>query len=157
MARYELIEHTADTGLRICAPDLKRLFSYTATGLFDIITELEKIQPQQSYSVEVKAPDVEELLVGWLRELLFLFSAKEVVLCRFNIETIGCQKQEPGNNDCCSPQTKEDQWYLKAIAYGQPLDLRQHRVKVEVKAVTYHQLKVEQKKGEWVAEVIFDV
>lgn len=170
MARYELIEHTADIGLRIYAPDLEGLFVCGAKGLFDIMVDSKNIRPRKSYPVEVRAPDLEELLVAWFREILFLFTAKEIALCRFNIEQIvpGLDRAEqtpkarPGGQEghlaVQGGQAQDsDKCRLKAITYGEKLDLNRHQVRAEVKAVTYHQLKVEHKGGEWIAEVIFDV
>ena len=46
---------------------------------------------------------------------------------------------------------------LEASAWGEPLDPARHRLLHEVKAITYHGLKVEQTRDGLLAEVIVDI
>ena len=137
MKNYELIEHTADVGIRVRAKDLKELFIKTALSMFDIIAE-PKAEAGVSKEIEIKlkTDDLEELFVTWLNELLSLSATKELIFSSFQIKKI----------------TKNN---LDAIAAGQ--DINNYRMNAEIKAATYHQLKVEETKSGWQAEVIFDV
>ena len=135
---FEFIDHTADIGVTAYGADMKQLFANTARGLFSLITELNKIEPIEKYNVQVNAPDREALLVNWLNELIYLFEAKGLLFKRFDITLLTDTR-------------------LKAIGYGEKIDLTKHELKTQVKAATYHMLKIEQNKEGWKAQVIFDV
>lgn len=137
LKNYELIEHTADIGIRVKGKDLKELFTKTALSMFDIIAEPNKA-PVVSEKIEIKlkADSLEEIFVTWLNELLSLSATKEVVFSGFRIK-------------------KVDRKNLDAIALGS--DIKNYRVNTEIKAATYYELKLEESKSGWEAEVIFDV
>ena len=135
---YELIEHTADVGIKVKGNDLKELFRNAAAAMFDIIAEKKEpeIKKQAEIKIEQKADDLEELFVNWLNELLSLSATKELIFSGFQIN-------------------KVDKNTLQAVAMGE--DIKNYKVNTEIKAATYHQLKLEQTKTGWQAEVIFDV
>jgi SHS2 domain-containing protein len=135
---YETFEHTADLGLRVRAPDLNTLFAEAALCLFSTIVEdLVTVGPLQCIDVEIDGTDREYLLFDWLRELLYRFDGRHLVLSRFAVHVT-----DTG---------------LEAQAWGEPLDPARHALAHEVKAVTYHGLKVEQTPNGWLAEVIVDI
>ena len=135
---YELIEHTADIGIRVRGEDLKELFRNAAAAMFDIIAEKKEpeVKKQAEIKIEQKADDLEELFVNWLNELLSLSATKELIFSGFQIN-------------------KVDKNTLQAVAMGE--DIKNYKVNTEIKAATYHQLKLEQTKTGWQAELILDV
>ncbi len=135
---YQLIEHTADIGIRVEGDNLKKLFINAALAMFDIIAERQntKKDKSQKIKIEQKADDLEELFINWLNELLSLSAAKELIFNDFKID-------------------KLDRNNLKAIAMGE--DIKNYKVNTEIKAATYHALKLEHAEDKWSAEVIFDV
>lgn len=135
---YETFDHTADLGLRITAPDLNTLFEEAAQALFSIIVDgLDTVQPLQCVEIVLPADELEYLLFDWLKRLLFHFDAEHLLLSRFtvNLDNLG----------------------LKGQAWGEPIDRSRHLLEHEVKAVTYHGLKVEKTESGWLAEVIVDI
>jgi len=138
LKNYELIEHTADIGIRVKGKDLKALFKNSASAMFDIIAERKEssVIKQKKIKIEQKADNLEELLVNWLNELLSLSATKELIFSEFRINKI-------------------DKNTLQAVVIGE--DIKNYRVNTEVKAATYHQLKLEEAKGGLQAELIFDV
>ena len=135
---YSLIEHTADMGIRVKGHDVRHLFRKAAQAVFSIIAHQEKvINPgQQSFEIELKADNLEELLVNWLNELISLASAKEMIFFDFKL-------------------LKITERILQAVVYGS--SAANYRMKTEIKAATYHGLKLEKVPSGWQAEVIFDV
>jgi SHS2 domain-containing protein len=135
---YELIEHTADVGIRVKADALKGLFEKAAQAMFQIIAEKKNppADPPQRLIVKQDAQDVKELFVEWLNELLSLSSAKNLIFSEFKIGAL-------------------DENHLEAEVFGSPA--QDFRVNAEIKAATYHQLKLEKAASGWVVEVIFDV
>jgi SHS2 domain-containing protein len=135
---HETFEHTADLGLRIRAPDLQTLFVEAAQALFEtIVPDLASVQPREKLEIQVNQEDKEFLLFDWLRELLFHFDSKHLLLGRFEVRI------EKGS--------------LTGTAWGEPLDRGRHELEHEVKAITYHGLRVEQTADGWLAEVIVDI
>jgi len=137
---FEFIEHTADIGVRVFGRDLEELFKNSATALFGIILDYH---PQSSIKEEIvlEAESLEEILVTWLNELLSLFSAYNFLPANYNI-SIG---------------RKNEIFFLNAIIYGENFDYNSTSINTEIKAATYHDLKIEKKDDLYIAEIIFDV
>ena len=135
---YETFDHTADLGLRIRAADLDTLFAEAAACLFSAIVEdPTSVRPLQRIDVRIDGADREYLLFDWLRELLYRFDSRHLLLSRFEAR-VG----EAG---------------LEGSAWGEPFDPARHALAHEVKAITYHGLKVERTADGWLAEVIVDI
>lgn len=137
MKDYELIEHTADIGIRVKAEDIKGLFISAAKAMFDIISQrIAEPEIKTSMALKLQGQDLAALFITWLNELLSLSSAKELIFSEFKIKNI-------------------DNNRLEATIYGESAG--NYRMNCEIKAATYHQLKIEEARNGWVAEVIFDV
>jgi SHS2 domain-containing protein len=135
---YEFFEHTADLGLRVRAADLDALFAEAAAALFSaVVEELTTVRPVQRIDVQLAGEDREYLLFDWLKELLYRFDAEHLLFCRFEVHV-----RSDG---------------LTAAAWGEPLDRSRHELAHEVKAITYHGLRVEQTADGWLAEIIVDI
>ncbi len=135
---HETFEHTADLGLRIRAADLDTLFTEAAQALFGTIVEdLATVRPLQKIDVQLQGDALDYLLFDWLRELLFHFDAEHLLFGKFAVHV-----SEAG---------------LIGSAWGEPLDRARHNMEHEVKAITYHGLRVEKVGQEWQAEVIVDI
>ena len=135
---YELFEHTADLGLRAKATDLNALFAEMATCLFTAIVEdLETVRPVIDTPIEIAGTDREYLLFDWLKELLYRFEDEQMLFSRFEVIV-----RSDG---------------LTATGLGEPFDPERHALGHEVKAITYHELKVVPTAEGWLAEVIVDI
>ncbi len=135
---YEFFEHTADLGLRSRAPDLDTLFAEAAQALFAAIVEdLATVRPSQRVDVRLSGDEREYLLFDWLKELLYRFDAEHLLFGRFEVRVT-----ETG---------------LTGTAWGERLDRSRHELAHEVKAITYHGLRVEKTADGWLAEVIVDI
>ncbi len=135
---FETFEHTADLGLRIRADNLNNLFAEAGRALFSVIVEKpENIRLDEEIPYTIKGNEAEELLHDWLTELLFTFHVHRRLLGKFDVNI-----QSNG---------------LTAIAQGEKIDPKRHEINVEIKAVTWHGLKVVQCPEGWMAEVIVDI
>lgn len=135
MRPYEEIEHTADVGIRAYGSSLEELFANAARGMFSLITDLEAVRPVGEYTVRVEADDVHALLFDFLSELLFLHQTKNVLLAEFDVRVEGT--------------------VVDARVRGESIDRGRHPLRMDVKAVTYHEMIVDPEKG--VLQVIFDI
>jgi len=134
----ETFEHTADVGLRVRAADLDVLFREAAEGLFSLILEPPpSSEPEGLLTVELPGSRLDFLLFDWLAELLYEFDARRRVLGRFEVHV--------------------DEAGLYGTAARFPFDPASCRLLHEVKAITYHGLRVERTGEGWLAEVIVDI
>jgi SHS2 domain-containing protein len=167
---YETFEHTADVGIRVRAEGLDQLFADAARGLFSVMVEnLDAARMVEEVAFELQADDIEELLHDWLAELLYTFCTRRVVLAEFKVQVdekgaasdVGWDKRSdvPPSASAAGggAALRLTHPTLTATARGEPIDLRRHEIDVEVKAITWHGLKVEQQAGQWLAEVIVDI
>ena len=139
MKPYEYLEHTADMGLLVRGQSLSELLKNAAQGLFETIAVVDTVDETESIEIQLTAESVEELFVAWLDELIFRHETEEIFFKRANIHR--CSETE-----------------MFATVYGELVNFDKHEVYTEIKSVTYHQLKVEQKPdGSWHAQVIFDL
>jgi len=135
---YEIIDHTADVGIIAYGADVEELFSNAALALFSLITEPERIEEKLHVDLEVNSEGRDSLLVEWLNELIYLFDVKHILFNRFDIESLT-------HND------------LKATCYGENFDPMRHKIKIGVKAATYHMLRLEKNGGGYKSQIIFDI
>lgn len=137
-AVYEIFAHTADVGLRVKAPNLNTLFADAGQALFSVIVaNLNDVRRQTQVEINLAGQELDYLLLDWLSELLFTFETRRLLLSDFDLSI--------------------DAGGLKATAFGETVDPQRHEMAHEVKAVTYHGLKVEQSDNGWTAEVILDI
>ena len=135
---FETFDHTADLGLRIRAADRATLFVEAARALFSTIVEdPAAIVPVQSVRVDLPADEDVYLLFDWLNRLLYHFDSDHLVFGEFAADF--------------------DATGFHGEAWGEPLDEPRHVLLHEVKAITYHELKVEESADGWMAELIVDI
>ncbi len=132
-AGYREVEHTADWQLEVWAPDLPVLFEQAALGMYELSGTRLKSQPRVTKELELKAPDEESLLVEFLSELLFLGESQELAFDDFSIRI------ESGE--------------LHANIRGAPIRSQTK----EIKAVTYHNLKIQKGLRGLEVSIVFDV
>ncbi len=138
MKSYELIDHTADIGIRSYGKDLEALFRHAAIGMFEMMTGLDKVSLKEKRTIRLEEKNVEDLFIRWLQELLYRSSVDHVFYRDFQFSSLTEEK-------------------LEAVICGEKINEKKHILKKEVKAVTYHGLKVEKTQDGWVGEVIFDI
>ncbi len=136
--RFRQIEHTADVAIEAEAPDLPALFHWCAAGMFSLIVEGGPAAAREEFIVEAEGRDEAELLVDFLRELLWLHTERGFLYAAVSFDEL-----EPTR--------------LVARASGEPADPTRHALVREIKAVTYHGLAVTRHGGGWTARVVFDV
>ncbi len=141
MKRFRVFDHTADVGLIVYGETLQTLFENAAVGFFHLITDLKRVKARTTRQIHIggyEEESLERLMVDWLSELLYLHDVENLLFRTFTVESVG----------------KEG---LEGVAEGEAFLEGVHVIKTEVKAVTYHGIKVGQENGRWMARVIFDL
>gem|GEM_PF-171688 len=133
--KYELIDHTADLMVKAYGETLEECFANAGYALFDQTVDLSGIEPIRTFEAEAFGDGYEDLLYAFLSELLFLEDCEGFIMCELDVRFGGGKVMCKGR--------------------GEVLDRNKHRIKSEIKAVTYHMLSVDP--GEPSVTVIFDV
>lgn len=136
--RFRLLAHTADIGLEATAPNREELFVAAAKGLRGMLFGISPAEEVLRLEVSLEAGNDAELLVAWLNEILCLSEMTRLVPATFEIIELTDNQ-------------------LTAVIKGEPFDPARHTVERVAKAVTYHQLVVEERQGGWYARVYIDL
>ncbi|MFC1624027.1 archease [Candidatus Omnitrophota bacterium] len=143
MKSYEIIGHTADIGLKVNGETLKKLFENAAKGMFEIIAGEGAHEPitapvDQKIQIKKEFESFEELLVEWLSELLYIFNKEEILFNSFKIQDLSYDG-------------------ITGKVSGKKINPANRALQTEIKAVTFHGLKIEEDKTGFNCKIIFDV
>jgi len=143
MAGYcETFDHTADVGLSAWGDSPAELLAALAGGLADVICDRSRVRADVVRTLRVEAQDIEALAVDFLSGLLYIFAVDRFLPAEASVTV-----KDPGENRIA----------LTAELAGETYDPSRHEIRTEVKAVTYHQLKIAPEGGRWVGRIILDL
>jgi SHS2 domain-containing protein len=133
---YEYINHTADLGVRVYGRTLEELFVNLGRAIFE--TQLDgELVIRKKIVIDIEGETIEDLAIDWCRELLYNFSMQGFIPKQYQVVIKNSS--------------------LKAELSGDIFDPRHHRIKLEIKNPTYHNLRVEEKQDRFQVSMIFDV
>jgi len=134
--KYKILKHPADLKIKVWAKDLKKLFSLALFALFKTINA--KTEGNFVFrKIKVKSNDLPSLFVDFLNETLCLSQIKKEVFFDLKIKKSSFEKD----------------FFIEGLLKGKKIK----SIDLDIKAVTYHQLKIEKKKGKWVAVFLCDI
>lgn len=135
---YRLLDHTADLGVEVWARDPGALFAEAGLALFSLITDPRALRKRDARPLAVTGVDWTDLLVNWLRELLHLWNGDQLLVCGITVNRTAPTE-------------------IRAEAAVDRFDPKRHSIESEIKAVTYHQARVQSAAGKWSARFIVDI
>lgn len=138
MAAFEIIEHPADVGFRATGTSFANLLENSAAALLALMCEVAGIEERESREIIATGGDHESLLFAWLAEILAIADGEALFFRRAQVLEV-------------------NQGRVRGFAYGEPVDRARHRRGTAIKAITYHQLAVEESAAGWKATVFVDV
>ncbi len=138
---YRFLEHTADAYVEASGRSLEEAFENAAKAMFDIMTDISRIERKVRKEIVDEGIDLENLLYRWLEDLLIIHDSEGLVFSDFSVNI------EEGNEG----------YKIKGYAFGERFDPSKHPVEMEVKAVTYSLMEVKQVGECWVVRVVFDL
>jgi SHS2 domain-containing protein len=136
---FKYLEHTADAEFIAYGPTPDEAFANAARAMFGLMTDLAKVRPAEAREISLTAGSLEDLLFDWLSELLYLSEVEELVFSRFDVKI-----------------TRDGEYWLNAEAHGEKISPR-HEIFLYIKAVTYHDLRVEKRDNVYEAQVLLDI
>ena len=136
--KYVILDHPADLGVEAHGETLRMAFECAAVGVVSIIIDLSTVEPGESRAVSVSASDRDQLLVRFLSEILYLYDGQRFITTRVSIHRVGNTQ-------------------LEATVWGERFCEGKHRTKLDVKAVTYHQLSISEDDNGVTVRVFLDI
>jgi len=136
--KYRITKHQTELAVRISGNSQADLFANSALALFDVMTDPTAIEIKERISLEVEGNDRDDLMVNWMRELLYLYQGSGYLLKEFKIG-----------------QVKDT--IVKAEVCGEKIDPDRHEIKQEIAAVAFHKSRMEKTGNQWIAQVIFEL
>ncbi|MFZ1947133.1 MAG: archease [bacterium] len=135
---YRVFDHTADVGIEVDAGDRESVFTRSALAMFDLMFGLETVGRTRERTIEARADSPSELLVAWLNEVLYVHATERLAFSEF-------------------VEARLADGVFSARGLGERIDPARHAGSMEIKAATYHNLRLEQVGDRWTARIIFDV
>lgn len=133
-----ILEHPSDIGVEVKGKTMNEAFELSALGMMSIIVELSNVKVNTTKNITIKSIDIQQLLVKWLSEILYLYDGQQFIAKEFFVKSL----------------TDTD---LKAVVKGEKIDVTRHKLKMDIKAVTYHQLYIHQGTDGCKIRVFFDI
>lgn len=131
---YRYIDHTADIGIHVVSENERGLFEEAARALIDILGASCPDKDLEHLKVAVEGLDRTDTLVRWLQELLYLIEVKDLRVFSLRVSTLQETSLEAELEGIHSPS----------------------RLRMEIKAVTYHNLEIAEVDNRVQATIIFD-
>ena len=141
MKRYTFLEHTADALIEAYGTNLDEAFENAARGLVDTMIDIKTVEEKNEEKFVVYARDLMGLLYNWLELVLVKVTMNGLVFSSFDVKI---RKNSRG-------------FEIKGIGIGETLDLKKHKPKTEAKAVTYHLMRINEKKGQVSVRFLIDL
>lgn len=139
---FKFLEHTADVGIEAEEKDLEKVFEEIALGMFEVMTDTKKVEKKIKKEIKVDSEDLQALLYDFLEKFLILHDTENLMFSKFNVKKI---------------KKENSKWNLECEAWGEEFDSEKHEDRTLVKAVTYHEMKIEKTNKGWKAKVILDI
>jgi len=128
---------TADVAIEATGKNLEEAFAEAALAMFEVQTNTKKVKPLVSKKVSIKSEDKKSLLFDWLSRLIYLRDVEKMFFSKFDV--------------------KINKLKLDAKIYGEKINRKKHEIKIEVKGVSYTQMKIEEKPNKCKIRVVLDV
>lgn len=136
---FRYLEHTADAEFIAYGKTLDEVFVNAAKATFELVVDPSKVKPQIAKEISLAGDSLDYLLYDWLSELLFLAEVDMLVFSRFEVNI-----------------RQDGDYLLEGRACGETIR-PQHEVSLHIKAVTYHDLRVEKRANKFEAQVLLDI
>lgn len=143
---YRLIDHTADLGFTVEAPDLPALFARAGLALHDIMADSRAAAPIVERRLDVEGADLEDLLVRFLEEAHYAFEGERILFREVEVSRVDPPEEGGGRPG-----------RVEGVGRGEPFDPARHELRRPVKAVTYHAIEVSRAGASYRASVILDL
>jgi len=123
----QYLEHATDAFILVTAPSLTDAFTLAGQSVVDITLDKKTIEEKEQRTLKVSGKDLSYLLFNWLEEVNYQLITEGFAIARFSLEI-----------------SKNSTYKLKSTIFGEPINLKKHHFKVEIKAPTFHMMEIKQ-------------
>ncbi|HET6517646.1 MAG TPA: archease [Nitrosopumilaceae archaeon] len=123
----QYLEHATDAFVEVTASSLDDAFTLAGQSVVDITLDRKTIEEKEERQIVVSGKDLRHLLLNWLEEVNYQLITEGFAIARFSLDI-----------------SKQSEYELKSAIYGEPIDLKKHHFKVEIKAPTFHMMEIKQ-------------
>ncbi len=127
---YKFLDHATDAFIEVTAKDLHEAFAVTADAIINLTIDQDKVEEKDQKVFSAQGKDLRYLLFSWLEEITFVLITEGFAIKRIEFQIL-----------------KNEGYRIEAKAFGELLDLKKHNFKVEIKAPTFYEMKIEQNDG----------
>jgi SHS2 domain-containing protein len=139
--KYDYLEHTSDVYVQAYGRSLEEAFENAALGLTGVVTDVSRIRPEQAVEETVEAEDFQMLLYKWLEAILIRLDAEQMVFSSFNVKI----------------EKKDGKYVLTAVMRGERFKSEWHTSGTHVKAVTLHDMEIDESPGGARVKILLDI
>ena len=137
--KYRITKHQSELAVKVVGASQADLFANSAYTLFDVmVADLDKVDCKDHIPLEIEGTDRDDLMVNWMRELLYLYQGSGYLLKVFQIREV-------------------KDTIVKAEVAGEKIDPDRHEIKQEIAAIAFHKSRMDKTGNQWTAQVIFEV
>ena len=139
-AKYSYFDHTADVGIDIRGRSVRELLENGAAAVLDLVIDTEGVQVDKGRTVSLRVDgiDREDVLVNWLREVLYAAQSEGFAPKAARVTSVG-------------PTLATGE------LFGEAFDPARHVRREELKGVTHHGVQIEEGPDGLHARVVVDV
>jgi SHS2 domain-containing protein len=134
---YRVTKRQSELAVRVTGNSQAELFANSAFALFDVMSDFETIAVQERLPLEVEGTDRDDLMINWMRELLYLYQGSGYLLKEFKIHEV-------------------KDTIVKAEVCGEKINPDRHEIKQEIAAVAYQHGRMEKTGNQWIAQLVFE-
>jgi len=124
---YKFLDHATDAIIEVTAKNLKEAFSVAADAEINLTLDQDKVEEKEQREFSASGKDVRYLLFSWLEEIPFLLITEGFAIKKIEFDII-----------------ENNGYTINAVAFGEPLDVKKHNFKVEIKAPTFYDMEIKQ-------------
>ncbi len=136
--KYRITKHQTELAVRVRGSSQADLFANSAFALFDVMTDITAIEIKEHLPLEVEGSDRDDLMVNWMRELLYFYQSSGYLLKEFRIREV-------------------KDTLVKAEVCGEKIDPDRHDIRQEIAAVAFHKSRMEKTGNQWIAQLTFEL
>ena len=123
----QYLEHATDAFILVTAPSLTDAFTLAGQSVVDTTLDKKTIEEKEQRTLKVSGKDLRYLLLNWLEEVNYQLITEGFAIARFSLEI-----------------SKNSTYKLKSTIFGEPINLKKHHFKIEIKAPTFHMMEIKQ-------------
>ncbi|OYT39443.1 MAG: archease [Desulfurococcales archaeon ex4484_58] len=143
---FDYLEHTADLYIVAYGDNILDLYRNAGIALFESMTNTKDVDRVIEKRVVAEGFDLENLLYRWLEELLIIYYSENIMCSEIETSSLEIKRVNGELN-----------YRLEGICRGEEFNPEKHEPRVEIKAVTYHLMRIVREDSEWRAYFVLDI